>query len=98
MKSSALDELRIVAEILSRELAATLGPSPLHPVAECLVDLLEGVLCAADNGQSPAQLRQAIAAARGISSMLPDTFGRRFDFDAAIIGAALGEWADAGAR
>lgn len=98
MRPSALEELRAEAEELSRALAATLGCSPLRAVADRLVDLLEGVVCAVDNGQSPAQLRTAIAAARGTASMLPGTFGRRFHLDAAVISTVLGEWAEAGAR
>jgi hypothetical protein len=92
MKAVVLEELRVEAQDLVAVLTSGLGLSPLRSVSARLVEFIQGVLCAVDNGRSPTQLRAAIGSARDIVSMLPSTFGRRFEFDAAVIASALDEW------
>lgn len=98
MRPSAVEELRLEARDLLGSLEATPLSSPLRAIAERLISFLGGILCAIDYGQAPISLRQAIATARGIMSLVPGTFGRRFDFDAMVIASVLDEWARAGAR
>jgi len=97
MKAVVLEELRAEAQDLVERLAAGLGLSPLQSVSARLIEFIEGVRCAVDNGRSPMQLRAAIGWVRDIIRMLPSTFGRRFEFDAALIASVLDEWDPTGA-
>lgn len=96
MAPAALEEFLTEAEELSRSLSHAIE-TPLRPVAERLIALLEGTVCAATSGESADSLRRAIGAVRRITAALPNSFGRRFHFDAAVIASVLEEWAAAGA-
>jgi hypothetical protein len=92
------EELQTEAAEVSRQLADTLGNSPLEPVAQRLIELLAGVSTAAMNGRPVSELRSALSGVREIVSMLPGTWGNRFHFDAGLIGDVLHEWESAGVR
>lgn len=86
------------ARELADSLTTTLASSPISEVGERLCELLEGASRAVEAGHPLEQLRIAIGSVRSIRRFLPETFGPRFMFDAALITQIREEWDQAGAR
>lgn len=91
-------ELLTEARELSASLTATLATSPLSEVGARLSGLLVGVSHAVEGGGRVEHLRAAIGSVKATKRLLPEAFGPRFMFDAALITEIREEWEAAGAR